>query len=285
MKAALLTLLLFAGCTAPVDGTVNPLYGNVEAEVDAMLYGSDRPCDNDATCGGARCRMGRCIGLLFTNERWLQKRLARAIGDRARSKPELKDHLLERLKKGLSADTFMARRGRAIPLLEDLGERQLLLDLAKSSAEPLAIEAKLALCRLAEPDVLPDCVAFTESDNMAVAVEAIKTLGQSGDPKALATILRTLNADLDRALVWATLDAVESLGDARGIRPLVAFLDECPAFMRRRTVMVLRGLSGAKLGGQDLEWRGWVETNKPPAPPQFRLREASSVEILGIPEP
>lgn len=281
-----LLLSLTVGCSALDEEIAPGPEVPPQAEAEAILYGSGDGCQTDETCLGASCRMGRCVGLLLTDSVWLQRRMAQRVRARVAAAPELKGTLLG-LVNALHDDPGASpvRKGRTIPLLEALDVTPPLEALAAAADRSLAESASLALCRLGKPRFLQACAALTEHDHPATAVAALGAMGRLGVPEALDVLLRTLNPDLDRHVLKATLEALDILKDPRSIRPIVAFLPDCPPFLRQLTVRVLRNLTGAKLGKATPPWRAWVASNNPPKAPTVTLREARSEDVLGIPTP
>jgi HEAT repeat protein len=273
------------GCTQAVAPPENTAM-SVEAHVQLLLYGAEKTCDDDTHCGGTVCHANRCLGVLAANEPWLQKRVAKAVAKKLLKEASLRSKVLELLSAGLKKDhPNVAKKARALPLLEELEETGLLSDVSESTHEALGAQAALALCRLGKRDTLNRCAALTESDDLAVAVDALHALGRSGQAEALAPLMRTLNPELDRMLLRAAIEALGLLKDPRSIRPLVTFHGKAPEFLIDSTTRVLRSLTGASHGQRHTAWTDWVRTNRPVEAPDVELRVVSSEAILGIPEP
>ena len=64
----------------------------------------------------------------------------------------------------------------------------------------------LALTRLGDERGLSMTMALTESEQPAIAIEALLALGQSRRPEALVPLLRNLHPELDRTAAHALLD-------------------------------------------------------------------------------
>jgi hypothetical protein len=277
--------VLIGGCNraeAPAENTAMPL----EDHVHLLLYGSEKTCDDDTHCSGTVCQANRCVGVLTANEPWLQKRIAKSVAKTLLKEQALRSAVLEILRNGLKNDhPNVAKKARVIPLVEELGEVKLLREVADSKHELLGGQAALALCRLGKSDALDRCAALTESDDLAVAVDALQSLGQSGKDEALGPLIRTLNPELDRMLLRAAIEALGRLNDPRAIRPLVTFHGKAPDYLIDSTTRVLRSLTGAPHGQNHAAWTAWIQANKPVEAPNVELRVVSSEAILGIPEP
>ena len=280
-----LTLVGAHGCSKPSDSEVSE-HRSLEQELANLLYGSGQACESDEACNGSVCYEGGCIGVLLAPEPWLQRSVAAQVAERLHRDIELKTVMLSALRSVLlKPQANASEKARTIPILEELNALPLLELLAQDESAPLASQASLALCRKGRAPQAEFCTALTESDDAAVAVQALDAIARSGFPNALPVLLSTLNPDLDRMIIRSGLQAIETLNDQRAIRPLVLFLEEAPDYLRLNTVRTLRKIAKSRIGQSPAAWKRWIDTNNPPAPPAYTLRRVNSTKVLGIPEP
>lgn len=255
-------------------------------EIDAMLYGNGQNCRQDSECPGGVCYFGACVGMLVVDQRWMQEQVTdRMLRDTANS-PAVRERMVTHLVRVLERqDTDLAFRARALLPLERLGAVAPLRTALESKDEALADAAAMALTRLGDAAGLPRTRALTESDDLAVASEALRALGASGSADALVPLLRTLEPALDATLLRSALDGLATLGDPRAIVPLIDFLAVAPDYLRWRVARTLRTLSHAALGLDESTWRGWAAAHPPKAAPEYSLRPFSAEQDLGFPTP
>jgi hypothetical protein len=294
VAAALGCLALTLGaCESPTDSDattpsalVLPPGTALPPEIDAMLYGNGQNCRQDSECPGDVCYFGACVGMLVVDQRWMQEQVIdRMLRDSA-SSPELRERMVVHLVRVLERqDTDLAFRARAMLPLERLGAVAPLRVALDSKDDALADAAALGLARLGEAAGLPRTRALTESDDAAIASEALRALGASGSAEALVPLLRTLEPALDATLLRSALDGLAALGDPRAIVPLIDFLGTAPEYLRWRVARTLRTLSQASLGLDESTWRAWAAANPPPPAPEHSLRPFSAEDDLGFPTP
>ncbi|MCB9728951.1 MAG: HEAT repeat domain-containing protein [Deltaproteobacteria bacterium] len=285
-------LLALAACDAmteaPAEPPAEPLPPGtaLPPDVDAMLYGNGKNCRQDDECPGDVCYFGACVGMLVVDQRWMQEQVSERLAAAAQRSPELRDRIVLHLVRVLERDdTDLAFRARALLPLERLGALDPLRAALDSPLEPLADAAALALARAGDPRGVPRARALTESEDTAVAAEALRALGRSRSPEALVPLLRTLEPALDGALLRSALDGLAALGDPRAIRPLIDFLPGSPDYLRWRVVHTLRELTGAALGLDGAPWRAWLAEHPQPPAPAWTPRPFSAEQDLGLPTP
>jgi hypothetical protein len=255
-------------------------------EVDGMLYGNGKNCREDAECPGNVCYFGACVGMLVVDQRWMQEEVTARLALATEGSPELRERLVMHLVRVLErTDTDLAFRARSLLPLERLGAVDALASALAAPEDALADAAALSLTRLRDPRGLPRAIALTESDDLAVASEALRALGQSGSADALVPLLRTLEPALDATLLRSALDGLAALGDPRATLALSTFLSVAPDYLRWRVIRTLRALTKAPLGLDEDAWRRWFIANPQPAPPPYSVRRFSAEEDLGLPTP
>ncbi len=253
-------LTLLASCTpapAPAGERVLevPPGDALPAEVESMLYGSTQTCSRDAECPGRVCFYGSCIGLLIAEQRWMQDAITARLVDTLAVNEALRPRVVTRLVAVLDRkETDLAFRARSLIPLEAMGEVAVIRRALTMGDERLEAAAALALARAGEADGLPLTGALTEHDSPVMAAEALRALGASKLPEALPVLLRNLAPDLDGSLLRATVDGLGALEDPRAVRPLVAFLDQGPDFLRHRIVGALRQITKASVGSKPEAW-------------------------------
>ena len=254
--------------------------------LDAMLYGNAQTCRDDTQCPGAVCYYGACIGTLVVDQRWMQEainaRIVAAVGEDEELRRRVNLHLERVLSR---SDTDLAFRARSLLVLEALGARAPLRRALEDPNEALQAAAALGLARLGFEEGLPLTSALTEHEQLGVASEALRALGTSQLPEALAPLLRTLNSDLDATLLRAALAGIAAHGDRRAIGPLRAWLDRAPEYLHHEILATMRDVTGTSIGKDLAAWDGWIAENPPPEPPAYTLRTFLADEDLGLPTP
>ncbi|MEZ4264738.1 MAG: hypothetical protein R3F39_00045 [Myxococcota bacterium] len=287
-------LAAVAACESPSDSEagrpaaaiVLPPGDALPPEIDAMLYGNGQNCRQDSECPGEVCYFGACVGMLVVDQRWMQEQVVDRMLEDSAASPELRERMVTHLVRVVQRkDTDLAFRARALLPLQRLGALEPLRAALASPEDALADAAALGLARLGDAAGVARTRALTESDDLAVASEALRALGASGSPDALVPLLRTLEPALDATLLRSALDGLGALGDPRAIAPLIDFLSVAPDYLRWRVARTLRQLSHASLGLDEPAWRTWAASHPQPAAPVYSLRSFSAEDDLGLPTP
>jgi hypothetical protein len=254
--------------------------------IDAMLYGSAQTCLADAECPGKVCYYGACIGLLVVDQRWMQMAITERVVAAVTSREALRPRVIKQLDRVLDQpEADLAFRARALLPLERLGSEASLERALQDPDERLQAAAAMGLTRLGSAKGLTLTQALTEHPLQAVAMEALRALGTSQLPEALPALLRTLNAELDPALLRAALAGLQAHGDARAMRPLTDWLDHAPEYLHHEILASMRSISGETIGYDTPAWRAWIAEHNPPPPPAYTLRVFAADDDLGLPTP
>ncbi len=289
--------LAISSCGAPAAGDAEPTAveplptdGSLPHSVEELVFGGRRGCRADSECLSQQCQYGSCIGLLIADETWRQRDVAAKLAARAEADPELKRRVTAALTRlVLRDDTDQSFRGRAARGLEALGAREALRSTLDAAPGAVHEDLSLALLRMGDSVGLDVVLQLVESERASLQLEALYALGNvraaEDVARVLPVLLSFLTGDLGQEPPRAALDALGRLGDARAIRPIVAFVTTGPEALADRASAVLAKLTGATLGPRVLAWEAWVREHNPPPAPPFALRTHSSEEDIGLPSP
>ena len=254
--------------------------------LDAMLYGASQGCIKDSDCPGDVCYFGACIGLLVVDQRWMQEAITARLLERAPEGSALRERVQTHLKRVLDrSGSDLAFRARALVPLGAMGALPPLKKALSDPDERLQAAAAIALTRLGDTDGLRLTSALTEDPQPSVAAEALRALGRSQHPDALMPILRTLNADLDPALLRSALKALADHADLRSMKALRDWWPRAPEYLHHNILDTMRRISGANIGNDEKAWEAWFREHAPPDPPPFTPRVFRADADLGLPTP
>ena len=303
---AALMLVALAGCTKALPPSPGlepeplPSDGRPPPTFEAMLFGGQARCENDADCASGICRFGRfCDGLVTADEPWRTEKIGLRVRERLAIQPELRP-----LATSLIASIVMreemgiAGRGRAARALGQIvepggaGAQEVVAELQRLiaiSPATIAEVAALSLARLGDGTGLEIVMALTESPRAPSSIEALRLLGSgargSKDDTALKTLLAHVSSDVDLERQRAAIVGLAALGDKRAIRPLVAHLATGPDALAETLAATLRSLTGATLGPDTLAWDEWVSQHAPPAAPAYTPLGHNSIDDIDLPTP
>ena len=256
------------------------------ASVETMIFGSSMACLDDSVCPSGICTYGSCIGVLLADQRWMHARAVSRLRDEVERRAELRPRVLEQLGRvAQSQEADSAYRSRALRALEVLDAPDTLVLLLKDAEPRIAEESAIALARMGNPAGLEKTLALTRSENIPVSAEALRAVAHLPGDASLIGLLASLNPELDPPLVRAAIDGLAMLNDARAVRPLVSALPKLPGHLQHRVTDTLRGLTGARMGGDPAGWVLWVESHDPPRPPEVQMRRLQNHHEEGLPAP
>ncbi|MFO0751375.1 MAG: HEAT repeat domain-containing protein [Myxococcota bacterium] len=262
--------------------------------MEALLIENQSGCHENEECESGLCRFGTCLALVRLDAPWqvagVMERVKAQIAEHPDG-PELRRRVVATLDRLVDEGAALAFRARAIQGLEALGEAADLSQRFDALPMPLQELAAVALARLGDtnPKALALVVALTESDADPVAIEAVRALGHAkGFSEALPTLLSLLAPDVSIELQRAAIDGLRTLGDARAIGPLAAWLRQGVEPLGDRIAMALRDLAhpDQPLPPDPDRWDAWLAKHPPPPAPPYTPRATKTTpDGLDLPEP
>jgi HEAT repeat protein len=169
----------------------------------------------------------------------------------------------------------MASKQMPVRLAERARDARALLDVVRSSEDvDVAAYGIHGLGRLADPDVLPDLLAWLDGRSQErIVLAAALALRRFGDARA-APFLATLLADPEGPARYAAIESLEAIGGPAAVEALAAGFGDPDDKVRARTAQALGRVGGegaVVLLDRALDDKAWY----------VRLRAHDALDAIG----